>query len=463
MPSTPTERVASLWLTKAGAAPDTEVLKWLIARTKKGKGVVQIPMVERAFAVMPGWSIVGTTAHRPLVGLDSDYQLEFLLSSWRARWKVGRTSAATTVKDRTSFTKIEDPEGAMKDFWRQVELVRGKEPTGQAQAGSLYATQATPVASHVQPIGVAPQPIGFEVQRMWLGVPAWIVTAPNHQTVVLPSPIDRKGRPLDPSRLDPWPTFWTWCYKQGLDVSAKEALAKHEEVVADLLLPAAERKRVEQSRLLLPEIVKLLEGMVDKQFQKVWDSLTDRFVAALAMYLEAHDAAWEKDSKTQAYPQWDDYQFFKKHVGLVYFEQFIRRATEPDLSDPKRKSGQWRKRRTNYLDIARAQAKVVATSLRDQFVHKNGTKLSHIARKKGNLASGKTTEIFHGEDFGGEMQFSFEDGSKFTVRNKTVFKISPLGRPFEQFPTTFHDVVMPDGSRMSSPSEQRMLDVFGVA
>jgi hypothetical protein len=453
--TSPNERVATAWLTKVGAA-DTDVLKWLMARAKKGKGVVQIPMVERAFALLPGWSIVNTTAYLPLVGLDSSDVLQTQLAGWRSRWKVGRVEGASTVKKQNEFHKIEDVAGARRDFLRHVEVVHGKEPTGKATVGALYATPPIEGPPSSSWVGSLP---GFNVRRMWLGVPGWVLTA-NGKSVTLPSPITRKGHPLDPNRLDPWASFWTWAYKAGLESAAKEALAKHEETVTELAMPAAERKRVQQARILLPEILKLLTGVVNKQFQNVWDSWTDQFVDALAFYLKVHDAAWEKESAAKAYPSWDDWQFYKHNPMMTFFQPFLRDATEVDTSDSKREVGGWRVRRNNYLDLARARAKIVAERLRDEFVHKNGTKLSHIARAKGNLENGRTTEIFHGEDFGGEMVFVFKDGSQFTVRNKTVFKISPLGKGFEQFPTTFHDVVMPDGSRMGAPSEQRMLDVF---
>jgi hypothetical protein len=65
-----------------------------------------------------------------------------------------------------------------------------------------------------------------------------------------------------------------------------------------------------------------------------------------------------------------------------------------------------------------------------------------------------------GADYGGEIAFTFKDGSSFVVRNKTVFKFSQLGTPFEQYPTTFHKVILPNGKSMSQPSEKRMVEVF---
>ena len=147
----------------------------------------------------------------------------------------------------------------------------------------------------------------------------------------------------------------------------------------------------------------------------------------------------------------------------------VRAATAPDKED-KGFQGGWRKLRGNWQDILRARAKLTAEEIRDEFVYKNTGKLSLIIRNKGtqgnpleNLDDAKVTKILPGPDFGGEILIAFSDGSRFTVRNKTVSKISSLGALFNQFPTTFHNVVLPNGKKMSAPSEERMLKVFAVA
>ncbi len=92
---------------------------------------------------------------------------------------------------------------------------------------------------------------------------------------------------------------------------------------------------------------------------------------------------------------------------------------------------------------------------------KNSMKLSRIVNGKGNLKKASILRINVGPyDYGGELKFEFKDGSSFLVKNKTVFKRSHLGTPFYQFPTTFHNVVLPDGSKMSGVNEKTMLEVF---
>jgi hypothetical protein len=60
------------------------------------------------------------------------------------------------------------------------------------------------------------------------------------------------------------------------------------------------------------------------------------------------------------------------------------------------------------------------------------------------------------------LKFEFADGSRFLVHNDVVHKFSSRGRPFAQFPTTFHDVVLADGTRMKNPSEAKMKKEFAL-
>jgi len=60
----------------------------------------------------------------------------------------------------------------------------------------------------------------------------------------------------------------------------------------------------------------------------------------------------------------------------------------------------------------------------------------------------------------GEFEARFKDGSSFRLRNEVVFVVNHYGTEFNRFPTTFHDVTLPGGKPMSSPSEERMHTVF---
>ncbi len=118
-----------------------------------------------------------------------------------------------------------------------------------------------------------------------------------------------------------------------------------------------------------------------------------------------------------------------------------------------------------------------AQSMQDQFVVKNAQKLDSIVDRKAKQSTLKEAprpigklDVSARGTISGDLQFTFEDGSGFRVRNKVVWKsryTNSYGAQdkythFVQFPTTFHDVTLPDGSAMSQPSEERMNTVFAV-
>lgn len=104
------------------------------------------------------------------------------------------------------------------------------------------------------------------------------------------------------------------------------------------------------------------------------------------------------------------------------------------------------------------QAKLV----RDQFLYKNLVKLTPVLEAKGDAAFESIKEVYQFSlgDMRGEFEARFNDGSSFRLRNEVVFVVNNHGTEFNRFPTTFHDVVLPGGQPMPSPSEERMHTVF---
>lgn len=102
--------------------------------------------------------------------------------------------------------------------------------------------------------------------------------------------------------------------------------------------------------------------------------------------------------------------------------------------------------------------------MQNVFVYKNTRKLASIASAKKNMLDPKVISISTG---GGVLtatiRFSFEDGSNFRVDQSVVLSRSVHNTPFYRFPTTFHNVTLPDGSKMSQPSEERMNEIFAKA
>ena len=117
--------------------------------------------------------------------------------------------------------------------------------------------------------------------------------------------------------------------------------------------------------------------------------------------------------------------------------------------------------RPDARTIMATRAKRDADDICAAFVKKNLSKLAPIIEGKGNYS--------HLEVIGSNMQASamegrlrifFEDGANFEVRSQGVMSFSGNGTHFVRYPTTFHDVRLPDGTLMDRPSEKKMNEVF---
>jgi hypothetical protein len=120
-------------------------------------------------------------------------------------------------------------------------------------------------------------------------------------------------------------------------------------------------------------------------------------------------------------------------------------------------------------DFPVKEAKLQRDGIEKRYLAKNIKKLSHVIDLKGNLSNidelpyrkPKIASGTHHVTIESGFVFEFADSSEFKVINKIVTKYSYAGKQFEQFPTTFHDVTFPDGTKMKSPSEEKMVKEFG--
>ena len=108
----------------------------------------------------------------------------------------------------------------------------------------------------------------------------------------------------------------------------------------------------------------------------------------------------------------------------------------------------------DYKSIIDKMAKQSAKEAVEGFVLKMKNKLSVIvgSRKIGVDVSGNSNR--------NTISFEFEDNSKFTVQNSIVLSYSVYGKPFYRYPTTFHNVILPDGKKLNNPSEAKIKKEF---
>ena len=108
----------------------------------------------------------------------------------------------------------------------------------------------------------------------------------------------------------------------------------------------------------------------------------------------------------------------------------------------------------DYVSIVDKMAKQSAKDAVEGFVLKMKNKLSVIVGSKGIGVD------VSGNSNRNTISFEFEDKSRFTVQNSIVLSYSVYGKPFYRYPTTFHNVILPDGKKLSNPSEAKIKKEF---
>lgn len=435
-----------------------QTLKFLQKMSKGSKGMVNIGLLHNAFEAMEGWSVenVEITVH-----LNGKFDtLWNLLRRWSQEGKSKKIvrSFMGSLSKKDAF-EIRFEEGVsereaqkyISSIKRHAKVVTT--PPKSGKVGDVFVSR--PYDLSFSSIFNA---FETKIDNAWVVTPGWKFRASNGAEVTVPHPMSEGGRLEDPTGMK-LSRFWTWGYKNGLKDSAAAALAAmDEEEVALKTAPKSKREWVRREHS--EEVRKVLNQLVEKKYNKVVSALTKAATSALARFMDVHDDYVRSErEKGNKYPRFLIGSYFRTRPG----EHFFYSAIAESIEHPDRISETWR-RKSDWKKEISGWAKGMANQAKEQFISKNEVKLGRIVNTKGNLKTAKILSLHDGSyDYGGEIKFEFEDGSSFIVRNKTVWKVSQLGRPFLQFPTTFHNVIFPDGSKMTgSASEKRMIETFAT-
>ena len=118
----------------------------------------------------------------------------------------------------------------------------------------------------------------------------------------------------------------------------------------------------------------------------------------------------------------------------------------------------------DWQDFIKKMAQDAADQIIDGFIYKNTGKIAFVIYSKNNMKSVKLENVRIGQGkVESDLHFEFKDGSRFTASSSVVAAVSKYGKWFYRYPTTFHNVVMADGKKLSGPSEQKMEEVFAVS
>ena len=120
------------------------------------------------------------------------------------------------------------------------------------------------------------------------------------------------------------------------------------------------------------------------------------------------------------------------------------------------------KMKKGYTKDLEKEATQMTDDMVENFIGKNTSKLAEIVSEKGGLKTVTLRRAWTGRGkIEGTLKLEFKDGSSFVVDSNLVQSYSVRGKPFVRYPTTFHNVIMPNGKKMKGKaSESRMKKEF---
>ena len=224
-------------------------------------------------------------------------------------------------------------------------------------------------------------------------------------------------------------------------IAVKKQSKPQEERNAPYVPPPAARPAVDMTR-------RMLERITREDFEGLVERMSQRFQARLNRFKSEYERIGKPPRRHRYFAEGDPMQSLL--MRCVDFE-------DSTMSSPIRfKEG--------ADELLAKEARNIAEMMREPFVLKTISKVAPIFEAKPELKDiailGRGVDI---EGFNARLRFIFEDDSAFTLQNSAVLSVSSRGTPYVRFPSTFHDVVMPDGSALAEPSEQRMNEEFAQA
>lgn len=117
--------------------------------------------------------------------------------------------------------------------------------------------------------------------------------------------------------------------------------------------------------------------------------------------------------------------------------------------------------------IPGTEEKVMAASkkhvwtMESMYIGKNVYKMGAIIMKKDNFKNILAKKVSTGAyGFEGEFTIMFTDGSQFDIRTQAVFAEGEIQSAHFRYPTTYHNVILSDGTRRAKMSEEEMNEQF---
>ena len=220
--------------------------------------------------------------------------------------------------------------------------------------------------------------------------------------------------------------------------------AEKVEYIRSILMPSKEEKQARAT--------KQIKGKINPEIKSAIDEIAEDFRKVIEE--KEYDRRISIITKFQVHflngISRDNYMDRKNRYYMDNIGMFIQKENPKDWNSNYIIS-------PNYKELVRKTANSISIETIQKWQFKMYNKLGGFISELGKKF---TTKVIGSRYSSHDIVFNFEDGSKFTINNQIVSKVSNLGTYFYTYPTTFHNAHLPDGSRIAQPSEYSVKKAF---
>jgi len=217
------------------------------------------------------------------------------------------------------------------------------------------------------------------------------------------------------------------------------------EEIKKIITPTREQKEAKK--------LKEIKGKVNPEIKSAIDEIAENFRKVIESNQQSFLLKTIERFKKEFPEGLDSNKYYEK--DNIFYREYIGKYIKPVQNSMSFK--QTYKLVDNYEEKVKKDAYEMSVDTIAKWQFKMYEKLGGFMSE---LNKKFTTTVMGNKLRSNTIFFKFEDGSRFSIENQIVAKLSNLGNHFYTYPTTFHDAYLPNGEKIANPNEFTVKQAF---
>lgn len=190
----------------------------------------------------------------------------------------------------------------------------------------------------------------------------------------------------------------------------------------------------------------ILDNVCSESKEKLIQAISEQFITLAKNFLKM-----AKESSDFNYMSWRQKNKDAKYLELIQ-KSSIPNSLKFDKDEAKLIDG--------YKELSDKMAKRITDKILSDYNLKVRSKIESVLSGNENYSVVLNYLDLNGSAITSSMTFKLNSGGMFTIRTQIVYVFNQNMTQFVRYPLTFHDVYLPSGEKMKSPSEAKIKKEF---